>query len=106
MPNTFSEYYNEKIAKLEKENKYLKAQIEDFKGIKAEATNYKKIFEKFISKSKRYIFGQISRHDLKYVFIFQVMISPIIQPKLKYQVESNQILKSLVNLLPWDLLVS
>ena len=52
LPNTFSEYYNEKIAKLEKENKYLKAQIEDFKGIKAEATNYKKIFEKFISKIK------------------------------------------------------
>ena len=82
LPNTFSEYYNEKIAKLEKENKYLKAQIEDFKGIKAEATNYKKIFEKFISK--RYTFGQISLHDLKYAFIFQVMISPIIQPKLKY----------------------
>ena len=49
-------YYNEKIAKLEKENKYLKAQIEDFKGIKAEATNYKKIFEKFISKINKIYF--------------------------------------------------
>ena len=56
LPNTFSEYYNEKIAKLEKENKYLKAQIEDFKGIKAEATNYKKIFEKFISKINKIYF--------------------------------------------------
>ena len=56
MPNTFSVYYNEKIAKLEKENKYLKAQIEDFKGIKAEATNYKKIFEKFISKINKIYF--------------------------------------------------
>ena len=56
LPNTFSVYYNEKIAKLEKENKYLKAQIEDFKGIKAEATNYKKIFEKFISKINKIYF--------------------------------------------------
>ena len=56
MPNTFSVYYNEKIAKLEKENKYLKAQVEDFKGIKAEATNYKKIFEKFISKINKIYF--------------------------------------------------
>ena len=56
MSNTFSVYYNEKIAKLEKENKYLKAQIEDFKGIKAEATNYKKIFEKFKSKINKIYF--------------------------------------------------
>ena len=41
---------------LEKEIKSLKGQIEDFKGIKAEATNYKKIFEKFISKINKIYF--------------------------------------------------
>ena len=55
LPNTFSED-NEKIAKLEKEIKSLKAQMEDVKGIKEENTNYKRIFEKFLSKIKQDIF--------------------------------------------------
>ena len=54
LPNTFSED-NEKIAKLEKEIKSLKAQMEDVKGIKEENTNYKRIFEKFLSKKNIYI---------------------------------------------------
>ena len=52
LPNTFSED-NEKISKLEKEIKSLKAQMEDVKGIKEENTNYKRIFEKFLSKKNK-----------------------------------------------------
>ena len=55
LPNIFSED-NEKIAKLEKEIKSLKAQMEDVKGIKEENTNYKRIFQKFLSKIKQDIF--------------------------------------------------
>ena len=80
LPNTFSEYYDEKVAMLEKEIKSLKAQIEDFKGIKEEhrkrprsARRFgKKIFENFLSKIKQDIFkSQISRHDFKYTFFFR-----------------------------------
>ena len=60
LPNTFSEYYDEKVAMLEKEIKSLKAEIEDSKGIKEEhrkrprsARRFgKKIFENFLSKIK------------------------------------------------------
>ena len=78
--NTFSEYYDEKVAMLEKEIKSLKAQIEDFKGIKEEhrkrphsARHFgKKIFENFLSKIKQDIFkSQISRDDFKYTFFFR-----------------------------------
>ena len=64
--NTFSEYYDEKVAMLEKEIKSLKAQIEDFKGIKEghrkrpRSTQRfdKKIFEKFLSKVKQDVFNR------------------------------------------------
>ena len=63
LPNTFSEY-DEKIARLQKENKYLKVQIEKFKGIKeghrkgprSDRRFDKKIFEKFISKINKIYF--------------------------------------------------
>ena len=80
MPNTFSEC-NEKVARLEKEIKSLKAQIEKFKGIKEghrkqprSARRFeKKVFEKFLSKIKQDIFkSQISRHDFKYTFFFRL----------------------------------
>ena len=87
LPNTFSEY-DEKIARLQKENKYLKVQIEKFKGIKeghrkqprSDRRFDKKIFENFLSKIKQDIFkSQISRHDLQYrYFFFQVMTSQMI----------------------------
>ena len=79
LPNTFSEY-DEKIARLEKENKSLKAQIEECKGIKGRhhkrpfsAGRFdKRIFEKILSKIKQDIFkSQISRHDFKYTFFFR-----------------------------------
>ena len=75
----FSEY-DEKIARLQKENKYLKVQIEKFKGIKeghrkrhrSDRRFDKKIFEKFLSKIKQDIFkSQISRHDFKFTFFFR-----------------------------------
>ena len=63
MPNTFSEC-DEKIARLEKENKSLKAQIEECKGIKGRHRKLtfstrrfeKRIFEKILSKIKQDIF--------------------------------------------------
>ena len=79
LPNTFSEY-DEKIARLEKENKSLKAQIEECKGIKGRHRKLtfttqrfeKRIFEKFLSKIKQDIFkSQISRHDFNYTFFFR-----------------------------------
>ena len=79
LPNTFSEY-DEKIARLQKENKYLKVQIEKFKGIKeghrkrprSDRRFDKKIFEKFLSKIKQDLFkSQISRHDFKFTFFFR-----------------------------------
>ena len=75
----FSEY-DEKIARLEKENKSLKAQIEECKGIKGRHRKLtfstrrfeKRIFEKILSKIKQDIFkSQISRHNLKYTFFFR-----------------------------------
>ena len=75
----FSEY-DEKIARLEKENKSLKAQIEECKGIKGRhhkrpfsARRFdKRIFEKILSKIKQDIFkSQISRHDFNYTFFFR-----------------------------------
>ena len=79
LPNTFSEY-DEKIARLEKENESLKAQIEECKGIKGRHRKLtfttqsleKRIFEKILSKIKQDIFkSQISRHDFKYTFFFR-----------------------------------
>ena len=79
MPSTFSEY-DEKIARLEKENKSLKAQIEECKRIKGRhrkrpflARRFdKRIFEKILSKIKQDIFkSQISRHDFNYTFFFR-----------------------------------
>ena len=91
MPNTFSEC-DEKIARLEKENKSLKAQIEECKGIKGRHRKLtfttqrfeKRIFEKILSKIKQDIFkSQIGRHDLQNCnmyryFLFQVMTSQMI----------------------------
>ena len=65
LPNTFSEC-DEKVARLEKENKSLKVQIEKFKGIKEghrkeprSAQRFdKKIFEKFLSKVKQDVFNR------------------------------------------------
>ena len=52
LPNTFSEY-DEKIARLEKENKSLKAQIEECKGIKRRHRKRKQKKAKFkIHKQK------------------------------------------------------
>ena len=64
LPNTFSEY-DEKIARLEKENKSLKAQIEECKGINRRhrkrpclARRFdKRIFEK---SAKMFEFGSLA----------------------------------------------
>ena len=79
LPNTFSEY-DEESARLQKENKYLKVQIEKFKGIKeghrkrprSDRRFDKKIFEKFLSKTQQDISkSQIGWHDFKYTFFFR-----------------------------------